>query len=82
MVRWFSNSTNRRAGKRDGRIVFRTNLELGTVISAIVHGATGTLDRYGERGYQARWINHPFPIGPLEDLQRWLALQSAETGRA
>jgi hypothetical protein len=80
-IRSFREGGRRRARKHNDRIVFRTNQDLVQLVSAIVHGSAAVLDKYGERGYLDRWINHPFPIGPLDDLEQWLALQSAETGR-
>jgi hypothetical protein len=37
--------------------------------NAIAQGAQAVLDEHGLDGYKARWIQHDFPLEPLEQLQ-------------
>ncbi|MEU6934693.1 hypothetical protein AB0A05_36905 [Streptomyces sp. NPDC046374] len=45
----------------------QTRRELG---HAVVEAAQAVLRLHGEGGYQAKWVEHPFPVAALKELRR------------
>lgn len=55
--------------------VFLVTEPLRSLVQAFADGATDVRRRYGEAGYREQWVRHEFPVGTLDDLQSWLALE-------
>ena len=52
----------------EGSLVFETAQPLAALGRAIADGARRTLSEYGEDGYLASWVQHPFPTRYLDLL--------------
>ena len=52
----------------EGSLVFETAQPLAALGAAIADGARRTLFEYGEDGYLASWVQHPFPTRYLDLL--------------
>ncbi|MGH2718942.1 MAG: hypothetical protein ACRDJU_10215 [Actinomycetota bacterium] len=57
----------------EGQQVFVTSGSLHDVANAISEGAANVLAEYGEDEYLRWWVNHPFPMGLLQMVERLLA---------
>lgn len=58
-----------------GRPLFDAKCGLSDLVGAIAGGARRVLEEHGSEGYRTRWIEHVFPEGDLEVLERWLSEQ-------
>ncbi|MFE5207500.1 hypothetical protein [Streptomyces sp. NPDC056600] len=54
----------------EGTVLWRSAHPRGVFAHAVLDAAQGVLAEHGEAGYRARWVLHPFPAGPLQDLRR------------
>lgn len=58
-----------------GALLFSTKCLPLTFAQAVHQAASKLLASLGESGYIEQWSEHPFPILPLRELERLLALQ-------
>ena len=58
--------------EEQGTVVFQTADSLKDLSMAIVGGVEAVLDEYGEKGYERRWIEYPFPTEVLHLLKEQL----------
>lgn len=56
----------------EGQEVFRIRCVPETFARAVFEAATRVLVEEGEAGYAQKWLEHPFPIHQLRELQRLL----------
>ncbi|WP_284117341.1 hypothetical protein [Streptomyces fragilis] len=54
----------------EGTVLWRSAHPRGGFAHAVLAAARRLLAEHGETGYRARWVLHPFPAGPLQDLRR------------
>lgn len=59
----------------EGRLLFATKCLPLTFAEAVQVTARKVLAEHGESGYAEQWSEHPFPLLPLQELERLLALQ-------
>ncbi len=52
-----------------GRLIFETQQDTAVLARAIALGASQTLERYGEQGYEDLWGRFPFPTHILGQIQ-------------
>jgi hypothetical protein len=54
----------------EGTVLWRSAHPRGVFSHAVLDAAQSVLAEHGEAGYRARWVLHPFPVGPLQVLRR------------
>lgn len=54
----------------EGTVLWRSAHPRGVFAHAVLDAAQDVLAEHGEAGYRARWVLHPFPAAPLQDLRR------------
>jgi hypothetical protein len=57
------------APDEDGEMLLDASCAVGELIAAIAAGARKVLHEWGEDGYEAKWVDHPFPSRELEALE-------------
>ena len=65
---WFDDQASR-APDDEGEERIAGHVGLEAFVAAVAAGAREALERYGEKGYDERWGEHPFPTGVLEALE-------------
>ncbi|MGC4757580.1 hypothetical protein [Micromonospora trifolii] len=53
-----------------GQVLWRSTQPRSAVVHAVTREARRVLNEYGEQGYRAKWVRHPFPVNALLDLER------------
>lgn len=56
----------------EGRKIFKIQCTLKDLIKAFIQTLTDLLDKYGEKGYKDKWIEHDFPMQKYLLLKTWL----------
>jgi hypothetical protein len=55
-----------------GELMFQARCLPVIYAEAVFEAASRILEQYGEVGYLAQWVEHPFPIARLRDLEQLL----------
>jgi hypothetical protein len=58
----------------DGQLLFSTVCRPVVFATAVYAAAKAVLEEHGEDGYLLKWDQHPFPLLPLQELERLIAL--------
>jgi hypothetical protein len=59
----------------EGELRFSTTQPVTVLAQAIADGAAAALAEYGEAGYQAKWLEAPFPVAHLEMIRGYLGAE-------
>ncbi|MER6633404.1 hypothetical protein ABT301_35200 [Streptomyces sp. NPDC000987] len=54
----------------DGTVIWQSTHPRRVFSHAVLDAAQNVLKEHGEAGYRAKWVLHPFPVGPVQDLRR------------
>ncbi|WP_308310685.1 hypothetical protein [Streptomyces sp. GbtcB6] len=54
----------------DGTVRWRSVHPRPVFAHAVLDAAQQVLAEHGEAGYRSKWVLHPFPAGPVQDLRR------------
>ncbi|MFD4507796.1 hypothetical protein [Streptomyces sp. NPDC058457] len=54
----------------DGTVMWRSVYPRTVFAHAVLDAARQVLAEHGETGYRSKWVLHPFPVGPVQDLRR------------
>ncbi|MEQ8145317.1 hypothetical protein [Streptomyces sp. OP7] len=55
---------------QDGTLVWGSTQPRGLLGHVVLEAAQSVLEVHGEDGYLAKWVQHSFPMGALQDLRR------------
>jgi hypothetical protein len=58
------------ASDDQGEVVLDGVCTLTALSEAVTNAAQRVLDRYGEAGYRAKWVQHDFPVAALRELKQ------------
>ncbi|MGW2049948.1 hypothetical protein ACWCPF_32925 [Streptomyces sp. NPDC001858] len=54
----------------DGTVVWQSACSRPVFAHAVLEAARTVLSEHGEAGYRAKWAEHPYPVGLVQDLRR------------
>lgn len=52
-----------------GTVIWQSSCPRPAFAHAVLAAAHAVLTEHGEAGYRAKWVMHPYPSGPVQDLR-------------